>query len=56
MDGKDFKNKLYKLIESEVRDVLAEGAGRYGSLTDPKSFDPVDPEAPVEPVKPVAPL
>jgi hypothetical protein len=44
MDGKDFKNKLYKLIESEVRDALAEGAGRYGSLTDPKNFDPIDPE------------
>jgi hypothetical protein len=44
MEGKDFKNKLFKLIESEVRDVLAEGSGRYGSLTDPKSFDPVDPE------------
>jgi hypothetical protein len=44
MEGKDFKNKLFKLIESEVRNVLAEGAGRYGSLTDPKNFDPVDPE------------
>jgi hypothetical protein len=42
MEGKDFKNKLYKLIESEVRAALTEG--RYGSLTDPKNFDPIDPE------------
>jgi hypothetical protein len=44
MNGKDFKNKLYKLIESEVRDALSEGTGRYGSLADQKNFDPVDPE------------
>lgn len=44
MNGKDFKNRLYKLIESEVRDALSEGTGRYGSLTDTKNFDPLDPE------------
>lgn len=44
MNGQDFKNKLYKLIESEMRDALAESTGRYGSLTDPKNFDPLDPE------------
>jgi hypothetical protein len=44
MNGTDFKNKLYKLIESEVRDALSEGTGRYGALTDPKNFDPLDPE------------
>jgi len=44
MNGQDYKNRLYKLIESEIRDVLAEGTGRYGSLADPKTFDPLDPE------------
>lgn len=44
MNGKDFKNKLYKLIEEEVRSAVNEEGGRFGSLLNPKEFDPIDPE------------
>lgn len=44
MNGKDFKNKLHRLIEEEVRNALNEEGGRYGSLLNPKEFDPIDPE------------
>jgi len=44
MNGQDFKDRLHRLIESEIRNVLSEGTGRYGSIADPKNFDPLDPE------------